>query len=103
MLSQTEFWAEEYDSSGDEGEDAFLGGGRVTHRPPRLCRVVSTERVTSFEDFDAAQSRTGPCCGGGSGSGGSSEAPQADWVKVLRCWSAAVRQPEMAPQHDPDM
>ena len=113
MLSQTESWAEESDSSADEGQgqgdDAFLGGGRVTYRPPRLCRIVSTERVTSFEDYHAAhQSRSAPCCegGGGGGSGGESlEAPQADWVKVevSRCWSAAGRQSNRPQQPDVDM
>lgn len=104
MLSQTEPWAEESDSSADEDEggDAFLGGGRVTYRPPRLCRVVSAERITSFEDFDAAQSKPGACYEG-RGGGGNLKALQADWVKVSRCWSATRQQPEITPKHDVDM
>lgn len=114
MLSQTESWAEESDSSSDEGEDegqgAFFGGGRVMYRPPRLCRIVSAklERVTSFEIFQAAQSqsRSGPCCEGGGcgggGRGGRLEAVQADWVKLSSCWSAVGQQPDMPPQHDVD-
>lgn len=102
MLSQTESWAEESDSSADEGEDAFLGGGRVTYRPPRLCRIVSAERVTSFEDFQVEHSRSGPGCEG-RGGGGSLEGFQADWVNVSHCSSAAGQQPEMAPQHHVEM
>lgn len=96
MVSQTESWADESDSSADEGEDSFLGGGRVTYRPPRLCRIVRADRVTSFEDFDAARSRSGPCCEGG---GGRLEGLQEDWVKVSRCWSAGGEQQERPQQH----
>eukprot|EP00752_Nemacystus_decipiens_P004163 g3807.t2 len=105
MLSPTESWAEESDSSADEGEreDALLGGGRVAYRPPRLCRVVSAERVTSFEDFCAAQPKSGPCCEGGAGNGGgrSLETLQADWVKVevSRWASSAEQQSERSQQH----
>lgn len=113
MLSQTECWAEESDSSGDEGEGegdgegAFLWGGNIRYRPPRLCRIVTAERVTSFEDFHAAQqSRSRAYCESGGGGGGRRlEALQADWVKVevSRCWSAAGQQPESPRQHDVDM
>eukprot|EP00903_Cladosiphon_okamuranus_P018060 g16621.t1 len=105
MLSQTESWAEESDSSSDEeqGQDTFLGGGRVTYRPPRLCRIFSAEldRITSFEDFYATQlkSRSRPCCEG-VGGGGRLEAVQAKWVKVSRCWSAVGQRPAMPPQPD---
>jgi len=100
MLSQTESWAEDSDSSAD-GEDAFLGGGRVTYRPPRLCRVVGASRVRSFEDFQAARSREeskpsrDDCGGRGAGDGGALE---ADWVNVSGCWSAVEQQPELPPR-----
>lgn len=102
MLSQTESWAEESDSSADEGEDAFLRGVRVTYRPPRLCRIVSAARVTSFEHFDESQSRSPSFCDG-RGGGGSSDALQADWVNVSRCWSAAGQQAGMTSRHDVHM
>lgn len=110
MVSQTESWAEDSDSSAD-GEDALLGGGRVTYRPPRLCRIVSVSRVRSLKAFQAeraqgqGESEPGREDGGGAlALGGDGGAVEADWVNVSRrigCCTAG-KQPELhePPRHD---
>lgn len=116
MLSQTESWAEDSDdsssSSAGEGggggggrEDAFLGGGRVSHRPPRLCRIVSSAKVRPYEEalLGAVQSRRlGSCCdiGDGGGGGGDWGALGGDWVHVSRCRVTGTPTPKMTFQHD---
>lgn len=98
MLSQTESWTEESETdsgSADEAEDIgggpdFLGGGRVTYNPPRLCRLVSAASATSFRWSRAGWSESGSRCENGTGdgyggiSGTAERALQAGWVKVSR-------------------
>ncbi|CAM9497448.1 unnamed protein product [Hapterophycus canaliculatus] len=105
MLSYTESWTEESDSdsssnSGSAGDldqgggPAFLGGGRVTFKPPRLCRLDGAASVPSFRSPLARRSEPGPCCedAGGNGGGGccggaaaaAERALEAKWVKLSR-------------------
>lgn len=113
MLSQTESWAEDSDSSSaEEGarQDSFLGGGIFTYRPPRLCRIVNSAKVKPYEAFHAAQSKLASSwCGGGGRAGG---ALGGDWVDVSQCRATATatatataaagrqQQPNMVSQRD---
>lgn len=106
MLSQTEPWAEDSDSSSADGEDALLGGEGwgVTYRPPRLCRIVSASRVRSFETFQAActHGKSGPGregVGGALGGDDENGALEADWVNV-QCTAGKALKPELRPLHD---
>lgn len=97
-----ESWTADSDSSSIDSDDegyVYAGGRGITYRAPRLCRVLSAARVTSFGQFPAAGVESRPGGGGGHGGGGDGGALEAEWVNVSRYrWLWPAR--ETAPRHD---